>query len=82
MTDPTLRERSDDELVADYRRVKADLSPESTRRREAIEEEMRRRGLAPDREDVIPDATPPVRETEPSPSSRGTAPDADEDTPG
>lgn len=77
MTDPALdfdrhrpiEEWSDEELLAQYRYVSAELSAEDPGYRYAedappniIEEEIERRGLQPDREDVIPDAASPGRE--------------------
>jgi hypothetical protein len=71
---PTDRDRSrpieewrDEELVAEYRYIKGELvSGDRDRGSDApagvIEGEMRRRGLTPDREDVIPDAGSPGRE--------------------
>ena len=66
---------SDDELVAEYRYIKAELADEDPEYRDSkgapadvIEEEMKRRSLFPDREDVIPDAASPGREeNEPAP---------------
>lgn len=57
---------SDDELVARYRRLKAEGSGEDPRLTppdrgwdNAVSEEMERRGLTPDREDIIPDSESP-----------------------
>lgn len=52
---------SDDELIAHFRSIKGELTSEGPESRDsasapAIEEEMKRRGLTPDREDLIPDA--------------------------
>jgi hypothetical protein len=76
-----IEEWSDEELIAEYRHIKGELADDDAPARN-IEEEMERRALSPDREDVIPDATSPGRETEPSSSFRPTAPDAGEDTSG
>jgi hypothetical protein len=82
-----LEEWTDEELVVEYRYLKGDLAdrePGQGQRQvssEAIEQEMRRRGLEPDREDIIPEAEIPDRGQR-WPRSRGTAPDAGEDTPG
>ena len=66
MSNQDLREISDDELVARFRELKTDgpggdpeLTPPDRRDGDAIREEMERRGLAPDREDVIPDDESP-----------------------
>lgn len=74
-------EWSDEELVAEFRYIKGELAAEDPGYRDRddapagiIEEEMRRRGLEPDREDVIPDAASPGREPGPSPDSPGTSP--------
>jgi hypothetical protein len=84
-----IEEWSDEELIAEYRHIKGELADEDPRYRddddapgEVVEQEMDRRALSPDREDVIPDAAAPGRETDPSPDSRPTAPAAGEDTPG
>jgi hypothetical protein len=84
-----IEEWSDEELIAEYRHVKGELGDEDPGYRDdedpqahIIEQEMQRRALSPDREDVIPDATSPGDEAEPSPHSRPTAPAAGEDTPG
>ena len=61
MTEETdLSKLSDEELVARFRGTKSEgsgsdpaLTPPDTH--SAIREEMERRGLAPDREDVVPD---------------------------
>ena len=79
MTDdviPTFGELSDDELIERYRRSKG---PNRLQEDEdtAIEAEMRRRGLMPDREDTIPEKPPsdmpgaagPVDNIEPGPVS-------------
>lgn len=57
---------SDDELVDRYRRLKAEetgdparLTPPARPLDSAVREEMERRGLTPDREDVIPDSESP-----------------------
>jgi hypothetical protein len=76
-----IEEWSDEELIAEYRHIKGELADDDAQARN-IEEEMERRALSPDREDVIPDAASPGRETEPSSSFRPTAPDAGEDTSG
>jgi hypothetical protein len=52
---------SDEELVAHFRSIKGELTSGGPESRDsasalAIEEEMKRRGLTPDREDLIPDA--------------------------
>lgn len=63
-----LRSISDDELVQRFREAKAEatgpdpeLVPPDTDR-DAVREEMERRGLSPDREDVIPDEDSPREE--------------------
>jgi hypothetical protein len=76
-----IEEWSDEELIAEYRHIKGELADDDAQARN-IEEEMERRALSPDREDVIPDAAAPGRETDPSPDSRPTAPAAGEDTSG
>jgi hypothetical protein len=64
---------SNEELVAEFRYIKGELTSEDPEYRDsddapagAIEEEMKRRGLTPDREDVIPDAGGPGREPDTS----------------
>jgi hypothetical protein len=64
-----IEEWSDEELIAEFRYMKAVLSDENSEYREeesapagVIEAEIERRGLAPDREDVIPGASSPGRE--------------------
>lgn len=70
MTDriDALKELTDEELVAEFRRLKTEtagadpsLTPpdDSTA---ALRHEMDRRGIAPDREDVIPDEGSPTEE--------------------
>lgn len=66
-----IEEWSNEELLAQYRYVKAELSAEEPGYRDSdgapadvIEEEIERRGLRPDREDLIPDAASPGREEE------------------
>jgi hypothetical protein len=61
-----LRRMTDDELTEAYRRLKTEttgrdpaLTPPDEDSGTAIREEMERRGLAPDREDVVPDAESP-----------------------
>jgi hypothetical protein len=83
-----LPEWTDEELVAEYRHTKDEVTQEGTQNLDrddgsagALEEELRRRGLEPDREDVIPHAPSPDRPS-PSTPSRGTAPDADEESSG
>jgi hypothetical protein len=56
-------ELSDDELVSRFREIKSEaggtdpgLTPPDDGVDSEIRDEMERRGLAPDREDVIPDA--------------------------
>lgn len=56
-------------MIAEFRYMKAVLSDENSEYREGesapagvIEAEIERRGLAPDREDVIPGASSPGRE--------------------
>ena len=68
-----VEEWSDEELVAEYRHIKGELASQDPENRDpvdapagAIEGEMKRRGLTPDREDVIPDAGGPAREPETS----------------
>lgn len=60
---------SDDELVARYRRLKAEgsggnpeLTPPDGGWDSEVSEEMERRGLTPDREDIIPDSESPRRD--------------------
>jgi hypothetical protein len=84
-----IEEWSDEELVAEYRYIKGELADEDPGYRDSedapadiIEEEIQRRGLSPDREDVIPDAASPGREAESSGVSRPTAPDAGVETSG
>lgn len=57
-----LRKMTDDELIAAYRHYKdetagqdPELTPPAESSESDIRDEMERRGLAPDREDVIPD---------------------------
>ena len=64
-----IEEWSDDELIEQFRYIKAELADEDPHYRsgedapaDVIEEEIQRRGLTPDREDVIPDASSPGRE--------------------
>ncbi|HSO49624.1 MAG TPA: hypothetical protein VLS86_03685 [Acidimicrobiia bacterium] len=74
-----IEEWSDGELLAEFRYLKAELSQEDPDYRDAdgapvdvIEQEMKRRGLTPDREDVIPDLSTPGREgNETTPRIRG-----------
>ncbi len=77
---PTNRDRNrpieewkDEELVAEYRYIKGVLASELAEYRDSddapgrgIEGEMKRRGITPDREDVIPDAGSPGREPDTS----------------
>ena len=72
-----IEEWSDEELVEEFRYVKAELADEDPKYRDSdgapadvIEDEIKRRGLEPDREDVIPDAASPGREDE-EPRVRG-----------
>ncbi|HEU5111770.1 MAG TPA: hypothetical protein VFU96_00555 [Acidimicrobiia bacterium] len=60
-----IEEWSDEELVAQFRSIKGELTSEAPGSWDldgapalVIEEEMKRRGLTPDREDLIPDAGP------------------------
>ena len=83
-----LSEWTDEELVAEFSHTKDEVTHEAFQDPDpgnvssgAIEEELRRRGLEPDREDLIPEATSSDRPS-PSTPSRGTAPDADEESPG
>lgn len=57
-----LRRMTDEELIDAYRQSKTEtggqdpaLTPPEHEPESAIREEMERRGLAPDREDVVPD---------------------------
>lgn len=57
---------SDDQLVERYRQLKAEaggddpmLTPPDRGWDSAVREEMERRGLTPDREDIIPDSESP-----------------------
>lgn len=66
MSNEDLRDISDDELVERFRELKTEgpgsdpeLTPPDRSDSDAIREEMERRGLAPDREDVIPDYQSP-----------------------
>ena len=66
MSSQDFREMSDDELIERFRELKAEgpgsdpeLTPPDRSDGTAIREEMERRGLAPDREDVIPDDRSP-----------------------
>jgi hypothetical protein len=84
-----IEEWSDEELIAEYRHIKGELADGDQRYRDVegpppaiVEEEMERRALSPDREDVIPDAVSPRGQAEPSPAFRPTAPAAGEDTTG
>jgi hypothetical protein len=84
-----IEEWSDEELIAEYRHIKGELTGEDPGYgaddgplAAIVEEELERRALSPDREDVIPDAASPGRGTEPSPAFRPTAPAAGEDTAG
>lgn len=60
--------RSDEELVEEYRRLKSELvykefeEAEKARPGEIVEEELTRRGVMPDREDLIPEPYPPDEE--------------------
>lgn len=72
-----IEEWSDEELLEEFRYIKAELADEDPEYRDGdgapadvIEDEIRRRGLEPDREDVIPDAESPGREDE-EPRVRG-----------
>jgi hypothetical protein len=76
-----IEEWTDERLVDEYRRLKGELA-DGDASADAVEKEMKRRGLTPDRENVIPDAGSPTRDPERTPVSRGTAPDAGEDTSG
>jgi hypothetical protein len=75
-------------LVAEFRHTKDEVTYEGSQNPDrsnapagALEEELRRRGLEPDREDVIPDAPSADRPSTSTPS-RGTAPDADVESSG
>ena len=64
-----LRRMTDDELIAAYRQLKAEaggsdpaLIPPEEDSESSIRAEMERRGLAPDREDIVPDADSVDRE--------------------
>lgn len=66
MSQEDLRDITDDELVERFRELKTEgpgsdpeLTPPDRSDRDAISKEMDRRGLAPDREDVIPDDESP-----------------------
>lgn len=66
MSNDHIREISDDELVERFRELKTEgpggdpeLAPPERDHTDAIREEMERRGLAPDREDVVPDDQSP-----------------------
>jgi hypothetical protein len=83
-----LSEWSDEELVAEFRHTKDEVTHEGFQTPDrsnapagALEDELRRRGLEPDREDVIPDAPSSGRPSSSTPS-RGTAPDAGEESSG
>lgn len=60
---------TDDELIQAYREAKTEtggkdpeLTPPEEEPESAIREEMERRGLAPDREDIVPDTESPGEE--------------------
>lgn len=70
-----LRQLGDEELIVRYQEMKTEgsgddrrLVPTQSEQRNALERELERRGLAPDREDVIPttdageDGDPMVRD--------------------
>jgi hypothetical protein len=76
-----LSDLTDEELVAEYRHIKDEPADGDDPSVGALEGELRRRGLEPDREDVIPDAPSSGRGSSSTPS-RGTAPDAGEESSG
>ncbi|MGH8915271.1 MAG: hypothetical protein ACRDZM_12245 [Acidimicrobiia bacterium] len=60
---------TDEDLLAEFRFIKAELAADDPKYQEGggapadvVEQEIKRRGLKPDREDVIPDASNPGRE--------------------
>ncbi len=64
-----LRRMTDEELIEAYRDAKAatggkdpELTPPEDEPASAVREEMERRGLAPDREDIVPDSGSPEEE--------------------
>ena len=64
-----LTQLSDDELIAEYRKLRTEaggadpaLSPPEENPESDVREEMDRRGLSPEREDVVPDLESPKRE--------------------
>lgn len=66
-----IEEWTNEELIDQFRYVKAELADEDPEYRnsedapaDVIEKEIKRRGLTPDREDVIPDASSPGREND------------------
>jgi hypothetical protein len=66
MSTEDFRDVSDDELVERFRELKSagsgsdpGLTPPDREKESSIREEMERRGLAPDREDLIPDSESP-----------------------
>ena len=72
-----IEEWSDEELLEEFRYIKAEFADEDPGYRDSddapaavIEDEIKRRGLEPDREDVIPNAESPGREDE-EPRVRG-----------
>jgi len=72
-----IEEWTDEELLEQYRYIKAELADTEPGYRDSgeapaavIEDEIQRRGLHPDREDVVPDASSPGRE-ENEPKIRG-----------
>lgn len=61
-----IKEWTDDELIAQYRVLKAEVvdngervPPDMDRPGELVEDEIKRRGLFPDREDIVPDPFDP-----------------------
>lgn len=66
---PELSQLSDEELIAEYRKLKTEtggadpaFNPPEQDPESDVREEMDRRGLSPDREDVVPDVESPKRD--------------------
>lgn len=64
-----LRRKTDEELLEIYREMKTEatgkdpaLTPPAEGSQSAVREEMERRGLTPDREDIVPDMESPTEE--------------------
>jgi len=66
---PELTNLSDEELIAEYRKLKTEaggadpaFTPPEQDPESDVRAEMDRRGLSPDREDVVPDVESPKRD--------------------